>query len=173
MNTVFLYVLRKIITLPLSLECVVRSRWSMTYGKAAIKRWKWNFSWKHHFTTINTKCWHCFTCPAGMLSVASMSRSTVQCLCVECQQTLNAFLCLLNLLRSVFDNACSIIFNSCGLIVTVMVGNQQTCRDKMTHNTLSQTDITAFYSFRLHSCILCFAYAYCALTVTGLSVLGG
>jgi len=41
--------LRKTIKLPLSMERVVGSRGSASYGKAAIKRQKWNFSWKHHF----------------------------------------------------------------------------------------------------------------------------
>lgn len=65
MNTIFLF----FVCLPLSREHVARSRWSMTNGKAALKRLKWNFSDSITSTTIDTKCWHCFICPTGMLSV--------------------------------------------------------------------------------------------------------
>lgn len=43
-------------------------------------------------TVINTKCWHRFACPTGVLYVASLSGSTIQFLCVECKLTRNAFL---------------------------------------------------------------------------------
>lgn len=111
-----------------------------------------------------------------MLSIASLFRSTVQFLCVECQQTPKAFFLCLSLKSPALtsdDARQHYFFNSRGLVAMVTGGNWKTWWDKMTHNTLSQVDITAFYSFRLHWCTLCFAYAlWCIDNNRALSVRG-
>lgn len=86
----------------------------------------------------------------GMLPIG-LSRSTVQFLCVECKQTLNAFfvchfsLCLQHYFKLVYSRS---------PISTV------------DPNMLSQI-------YTISSVLECFAYALCASTVTGLSVVGG